>query len=145
MNIGNKIVELRKKNNLTQEKLSEKIKVSRQTLSSWESNITSPNLDQATLISKELNISLDELVDNKLDIVCKDNSNNSILNNLVGKTCNFELDDYCLDIYVNSNTPVKVLEVNNDFIKIEYKRNKEIYHKLIDIDLIVSIKVIEED
>lgn len=145
MNIGNKIVELRKKNNLTQEKLSEKIKVSRQTLSSWESNITSPNLDQATLISKELNISLDELVDNKLDIVCKDNSNNFILNNLVGKTCNFELDDYCLDIYVTSNTPVKVLEINSDFIKIEYKRNKEIYHKLIDVDLIVSIKVIEED
>lgn len=145
MNIGNKIVELRKKNNLTQEKLSEKIKVSRQTLSSWESNITSPNLDQATLISKELNISLDELVDNKLDIVCKDNSNNSILNNLVGKTCKFELDDYCFDVYVSSNTPVKVLEVNNDFIKIEYKRNKEIYHKLIDVDLIVSIKVIEED
>lgn len=141
MNIGNKIIELRKKNNLTQERLSEKIGVSRQTLSSWESNITSPNLDQAILLSKELGISIDELVDNKLDIVCK---YNSILNNLVGKICKLELEDYCFDVYVGYNTLVKVLEVNNDFIKIEYKRNKNICHKLIDINLIVSIKVLEE-
>lgn len=141
MNIGNKIIELRKKNNLTQERLSEKIGVSRQTLSSWESNITSPNLDQAILLSKELGISIDELVDNKLDIVCK---YNSILNNLVGKICKLELEDYCFDVYVDYNTLVKVLEVNNDFIKIGYKRNKNICHKLIDINLIVSIKVLEE-
>lgn len=144
MNIGNKIIELRKKSNLTQEKLAEKIGVSRQTLSSWESNITSPNLEQAVLLSKELKISLEQFVDNELNIICKDNSNNSILNNLVGKTCKFELDDYCYDLNVFYDAFVKVLEVNNDFIKIEYKRNKEICQKLIDIDLIVSIKVMED-
>lgn len=141
MNIGNKIVELRKKNNLTQEKLSEKIKVSRQTLASWEGNITSPNLEQAAILSKEFKISLDELVDNELDIICKDNTNNSILNNLVNKTCYLEFDDYYLDV----NTPVKVIDVSSDFIEIEYKKGKDIYHKLIDIDLIVSIKEMEED
>lgn len=143
MNIGNKIIELRKKNNLTQEKLSEKIGVARQTLASWENNITIPNLEQASILSKELKISLDELVDNKLDVVCKNNC--SILDNLVGKMCKLELDDYCFDVYVSPNILVKVLEVNNDFIKIEYKKNKEIFNKLIDINLIVSIKVVEED
>lgn len=145
MNIGNKIIELRKKKNLTQEKLSEKIGVSRQTLSSWESNITSPNLEQSVLMSKELKISLDELVDDDLDIVVKDNSKNSILNNLVGKSCILELDDYYFDVNVVYNTSVKVLEVNEDFIKIEYKMNKQLCHKLIDIDLLVSIKVLGED
>lgn len=144
MNIGNKIIELRKKNNLTQEKLSEKIGVARQTLSSWESNSTSPNLEQAVLISKEFNISLDQLTDNELDIMCKNNTCNSILKNLVGKKCKLELDDYCFD-YSYFNAFVKVLEVNNDFIKIEYKKNKDICHKLLDINLIVSIKVMEED
>lgn len=145
MNIGNKIIELRKRKNLTQEKLSEKIGVSRQTLSSWESNSTSPNLEQTLLISNELGISLDQLVDNELDIMCKDNSCSSILNNLVGKKCKLELDDYCFDVYTGYNTLVKVLEVNNDFIKIEYKKNKDVCHKLIDINLIVSIKVMGED
>lgn len=145
MNIGNKIVELRKKNNLTQEKLSEKIKVSRQTLASWEGNITSPNLEQAAILSKELRISLDELVDNELDIICKDNTNSSILNNLVNKTCYLEFDDYYLDTNLSSNTPVKVINVGNDFIEIEYKIRKDTYHKLIDIDLIISIKVMEDD
>lgn len=145
MNIGNKIVELRKKNNLTQEKLSEKIKVSRQTLASWEGNITSPNLEQAAILSKELRISLDELVDNELDVICKDNTNSSILNNLVNKTCYLEFDDYYLDTNLSSNTPVKVINVGNDFIEIEYKIRKDTYHKLIDIDLIVSIKVMEDD
>lgn len=142
MNIGNKIVELRKKNNLTQEKLSEKIGVARQTLSNWESNITSPNLEQAALLSKIFNISLDELVDNELEIVCKECS---ILNNLVGKTCELEFEDYSLDVSFIYNTKVKVLEVNNDFIKIEYVKNKEVFNKLVDINLIVSIKVLEED
>lgn len=145
MNIGNKIVELRKKNNLTQEKLSEKIKVSRQTLASWEGNITSPNLEQAAILSKELRISLDELVDNELDVICKDNTNSSILNNLVDKTCYLEFDDYYLDTNLSSNTPVKVINVGNDFIEIEYKIRKDTYHKLIDIDLIISIKVMEDD
>ena len=36
MNLGNKIVNLRKKNNLSQEELAEKVGVTRQTISKWE-------------------------------------------------------------------------------------------------------------
>lgn len=36
MKIGEKISELRKKNNLTQEELAEKLSVTRQTISKWE-------------------------------------------------------------------------------------------------------------
>lgn len=79
---------------MTKEKLSEKIGVARQALSNWES-ITSPNLEPDVLLSKELKINLNELVDNELDILCKDNFSYSILNHLVGKTCAFEFDDSC--------------------------------------------------
>lgn len=139
MNIGNKIIELRKKRNLTQEKLADRVGVSRQTLSSWESNVTSPNLEQAFFLCSELNISLDDLVDNRLDIVCK--NKDSILKNLIGKSCELEFDDY----YFDGEKLVSVLDVNNDFITIEYKKNKKIYKKLIDVSLITSIKVLEED
>ena len=36
MNLGNKIMSLRKKNNLSQEELAEKVGVTRQTISKWE-------------------------------------------------------------------------------------------------------------
>ena len=46
MTLGNKIVELRKKRNLTQEQLSEKLGITRQTLSNWEKDITNPDIIQ---------------------------------------------------------------------------------------------------
>lgn len=145
MNIGSKITELRKKNNLTQEKLAEKLKISRQTLSNWESNVTSPNLDQASQLSKELKVSLDALIDNNLDIVCKNKFQGSTLNDLIGKKCILELDDEYFDINVIYDTKVQILEVNSDFIKIEYKKGEKTYQKLIDLDLIVSIRSFEEE
>lgn len=47
MNLGDKIIELRKNKKLTQEQLSEKLGITRQTLSNWEKNITSPDIEQA--------------------------------------------------------------------------------------------------
>ncbi len=65
MNIGEKLIKLRKEKNISQEKLSEMIGVTRQTLSNWESNITSPDLKQTKKISEIFNVSLDELTGNK--------------------------------------------------------------------------------
>ena len=64
MEIGNKILELRKKNNITQEELADKVGVSRQTISKWELGETSPDLKQAKELSKIFNVSIDELADN---------------------------------------------------------------------------------
>ena len=66
MNIGNKIYELRKKSNLSQEQLAEKLNVTRQTISKWELNETTPDINQAKEISKIFKISLDDLVDNDI-------------------------------------------------------------------------------
>ncbi len=140
MNIGEKIIELRKKDNLTQEKLAEKIGVSRQTLSNWENNITCPDLNQAKCIVEIFKISLDDLIDNKTEIGCSRKS--SILNKIIGKTCYLDedLDDY----RIAYNTPCKVLDVNNEFIKIEFKSGKEVITKLVPMKLISSIEFMEE-
>ena len=141
--IGSKIIELRKKHNFTQEKMEEKVGVSRQTLSSWESDITSPTLAQANVLAKVFKISLDELADNDIEMECKDRSQNQIFHNLIEQTCYLTLIDDILDIDFTSTTPVKVLSVNDDFIKVEYRKGKKIIMKLVDMDLIIAIKVVE--
>lgn len=66
MEIGNKIMDLRKKMGMTQETLADKLGVSRQTISKWELGETSPDLEQAKNLSQIFQISLDDLVGNDI-------------------------------------------------------------------------------
>ena len=66
MKLGNNILKLRKKNGLSQEQLGEQVNVTRQTISNWELEETSPNPEQLKLLSKALNVSVDELIDNDI-------------------------------------------------------------------------------
>ena len=76
MEIGNKIMELRKKSGLSQEELAEKVGVARQTISKWELGETSPDLKQSKELSKIFKVSLDELVDNDIkDVLVEKTSN----------------------------------------------------------------------
>lgn len=77
MNIGKKIFEFRKKKGLSQEKLAEKVDVTRQTISNWELGETQPNPEQLKLLSKELNVSIDELLDNDIKDVLIEKTNNT--------------------------------------------------------------------
>lgn len=49
MKFGDKLIRLRKKNGLSQEELAEKLGVSRQSVSKWESNNTYPETDKIVL------------------------------------------------------------------------------------------------
>ena len=69
MALGQNILNLRKKNGLSQEQLGEKVNVTRQTISNWELEETAPNPDQLKLLSKALNVSVDDLIDNDLQNV----------------------------------------------------------------------------
>ena len=68
MTIGENLIKLRKEKNISQERLSELIGVTRQTLSNWESNITSPDLQYTKKISEIFHISIDEIVGKKIDV-----------------------------------------------------------------------------
>lgn len=52
MTLGQRIQELRKQNNLSQEALGEKLGVSRQAISKWESDLTIPEIDKLITLSK---------------------------------------------------------------------------------------------
>ena len=77
MKIGKKIMDLRKKNGLSQEELAEKIGVARQTISKWELGETSPDLKQSKELSKIFNVSLDELVSNDIQNVLIEKTSNT--------------------------------------------------------------------
>ena len=140
MIIGEKITELRKKNNLTQDKLAEKINVTRQTISNWESNITSPDVNQILNLTKIFNITITDLLDEKLEIKCK--NTNSILNNLIGKECYLDIDedDYRLGI----DTKCKIINVDNNFLKFEFSYGKKTITKLVDLNLVHSFRLVQK-
>ena len=60
--IGEKIVKLRKEKNMTQDDLSNLLKVSRQTISKWETEVATPDISNLILISDVLDCSIDYLV-----------------------------------------------------------------------------------
>ena len=77
MEIGKKIMDLRKKSGLSQEELAEKVGVARQTISKWELGETSPDLKQAKELSKIFNVSLDELTDNDIKNILVEKTSNT--------------------------------------------------------------------
>ena len=64
MNIGTNILKLRKRYNLSQEELAIKVNVTRQTISNWELETSSPDLSQAIKLSTVFNISISDLIGN---------------------------------------------------------------------------------
>ena len=71
MLIADKIKKLRKDNNMTQEDLADKLNVSRQTISKWETNVGVPDIDNIKAICNLFNISTDELLDYINELVKK--------------------------------------------------------------------------
>ena len=77
MDLGKKILEFRKKKNLSQEQLAEKMNVTRQTISKWELNETTPDIKQAKELSRLFKISLDELTENDITTLVMQKVNNT--------------------------------------------------------------------
>ena len=67
MEFNNKLYELRKQKGLSQEELASRLNVSRQTVSKWEVGESTPDMEKLVAISELFDISLDELVLNKVE------------------------------------------------------------------------------
>lgn len=62
MNFSEKLLTLRKANNLTQEQLAEKLDVSRQSISKWESEQATPELEKIVALSSIFDVTTDYLL-----------------------------------------------------------------------------------
>ena len=56
------LVQLRKMNHMSQEELAEKVDVSRQTLSKWETGESLPDIERCMLLAEVFGVTLDDLV-----------------------------------------------------------------------------------
>lgn len=68
MNLGNNLFHARKKAGLSQETVAEKLGVSRQTISKWETAETVPDIYEAKKLAKLYYLSLDELIEINIDV-----------------------------------------------------------------------------
>lgn len=156
--LGEKLMTLRKKYNYSQQELADMLSVTRQTISNWECGQGAPALDKAQELAAIYSVSLDDLVGNNVEIVTtsKRSRDLHVLKRLAGKTVkmNFSSTDLLLDAALDTGTngKVKVLEVNDQWIRIEYVRTKEksIFQKenvikLVETGAVDGFEIIEEE
>lgn len=65
MTFAEKLKELRKQSGISQEKLAEKLGVSRQAVTKWERDSGVPDIENIIAISKLFDVSMDELFSNE--------------------------------------------------------------------------------
>ena len=155
--LGEKLITLRKKYGYSQQELADKLSVTRQTISNWELNQGAPSLDKAVELAAIYGISLDDLAANSVQVIAKENTakNNVLLKQAEGRMARISIFD--MERWVemgfdfNYSDKVKITEVTDRWIKIEYSRTKENHLlkketvvKLVDIDVINGIEILEE-
>ena len=71
MNLADNLKKIRKDNNLSQEQLAEKLGVSRQAVSKWESRISYPEMDKVIQICNLFNLNINELINEDIKDVAE--------------------------------------------------------------------------
>ena len=155
--LGEKLITLRKKYGYSQQELADKLSVTRQTISNWELNQGAPSLDKAVELAAIYGISLDDLAANSVQVIAKEKTakSNGLLKQAEGRMARISIFD--MERWVemgfdfNYSDKVKITEVTDRWIKIEYSRTKENHLlkketvvKLVDIDVINGIEILEE-
>lgn len=146
-----KLLQLRKKQGLSQQEVADKLHLTRQTISNWECGQGAPSIDKAKELSMLYHVSLDDLVGNEVEVVTVSQQKNLfILSSLIGKTCILDCSDmsFMLDCSI---AKVKIIDVNEEWLKVEYSRRKdnligkETVIKLIDINLVRGFEIVGDE
>ena len=77
MNLSDNLKKIRKEHNLSQEALADKLGVSRQSVSKWESGTAYPEMDKVLQLCKMFDLNIDELLNQDIKAV-KENKKNKV-------------------------------------------------------------------
>lgn len=128
MKFADKLERLRKTRGLSQENIAEKCHVSRQAVSKWESGNSLPDIDNLIIIGQLFGVSLDYLVNDKIEEVIPlapvsyaDNTENGVLSKVVGKWCAIQFNFVMYSLM--DEWKVKILGYDDKFFY-----GKRIYH-----------------
>lgn len=112
------ILELRTKQGLSQEKLAEKLFVTRQAVSRWETGETVPNTETLKLLSQLFNVSINTLLGSPRELICQ--------------CCGMPLEDSIISKEANG-------AFNEEYCKWCYADGEYMYHNMDDlIDVCVT-------
>lgn len=89
MNLADNLKKIRKDNNLSQEQLAEKLGVSRQSVSKWESNLAYPEMDKVLQICQMFNLNIDELLNQDIKDVKETKESKSNVNKFIDDFLNY--------------------------------------------------------
>lgn len=117
------IFELRKQKHLTQDELAEKVFVTRQAVSKWESGEAIPNTETLKLLSKLFAVSINTLLGSPQKLICQCCGmplDNSSISKEPDGTFN---EEYCKWCYTNGDFVYKDMDVLIDFL-VEHMSNE---------------------
>ena len=141
MLFNEKLKMLRKENGLTQEELAEKLNVSRQAITKWESGDGTPDIENLKQISILFNITIDELIKEDQNVTIEKEEKYSYIEELeIDHTKHFDINIAkisVLNIIPNAEEKVKIELLSNteENIAEAYKvKFDDLYNKL-DIDI----------
>ncbi len=109
MNLGENLRKIRKDNNLSQEDLADLLKVSRQSVSKWESGIAYPEMDKILLICKKFNIKIDELLNEDLNEVKEEKESKNNINKYIEEITSFIMNSAKMIINMSFKEKCKLL------------------------------------
>lgn len=95
------ILELRRKANLSQDELAEKVFVTRQAVSRWENGETTPNTETLKLLSKLFDVSINTLLGSPRKLICQCCGMPLEDSNISKETDGFFNEEYCKWCYAN--------------------------------------------
>lgn len=130
MSLGEKIQDLRKQINLSQEELAEKLSVSRQAVSKWELDQATPDINKIIQLSKFFNISTDSLLNDDMDIklshiksstLNKENISSNPYEHFIGRWVKIFLNDH----EFKGLYQVALLAISKDYILFHDRKGKK--------------------
>ena len=141
MLFNEKLKILRKGNNLTQEELAEKLNVSRQAITKWESSDGTPDIENLKQISILFNTTIDELIKEDKVVASEINEQYSYIEELeIDHIKHFDIHIckiYELNIMPNSEEKVKIELLSNEQENLEnvFKVKFDNLYNRLDIDI----------
>ena len=110
------LVEIRGKHNLTQEQMAEKLYVTRQAVSRWETGETIPNTETLKRISREFGVSINTLLGSPQKLICQCCGMPLEDENISRETDGTFNEEYCKWCYAEGKFVYSSLEELMDFL-----------------------------
>ena len=117
MEVKEVLKNLREKNGLTQDQMAQRVNVTRQAVSRWETGETQPNPDLLKILSREFNVSINTLLASPRTLFCQCCGMPLTEDGMISRETDGSFnEDYCKWCYTDGNFVYKSKDTLLDFL-----------------------------